>query len=59
MADRPNYKPKDPDYFKKYYMNVVRPKVGGEPEPRKSDGLRSKYAQTLTKKSCCEFGAVL
>ena len=38
---------------------LSRPKVGGEPEPPKSDGLTSKYAQTLTKKSCCEFGAVL
>ena len=25
--ERPKYRPKDPEYFKKYYVNVVRPKL--------------------------------
>ena len=25
--EKPKYRPKDPEYFKKYYVNVVRPKL--------------------------------
>ena len=27
MADRPKHKPKDPEYFKKYYIKVVKPRL--------------------------------
>ena len=27
MADSPKYKPKDPEYFKKYYVNIIKPKL--------------------------------
>ena len=37
VADRPTCEPKDPEYFKKYYINVVKPKV----EARQAEELNN------------------
>ena len=27
FGERPKYRPKDPEYYKKYYVNVIRPRL--------------------------------
>ena len=43
MADRPKHKPKDPEYFKIYYVNVIKPKL----EARQVEELNGKISLPL------------
>ena len=52
--ERPTYKPKGPEYFKKYYINIIKPKLEKEKlEQMKQDNMVSIFAAIIN--AVCKY----